>query len=122
MSRLAEFPVGGIASPGRLRSAGCRGQANVISIHRHCRLSVAMTKQWKAAVHQASVAALQDLLTAGADIDARDEHGQTALMLSALAGHTDVVKFLIEHGAALDHTAKFGLSALMLAVINGHVE
>jgi uncharacterized protein len=83
-----------------------------------------MTKEWKAAVQQASLADLQHLVTAGADIDidARDEYGQTALMLSAVAGNTNVVKWLIDHGAMLDHTAKYGLSALMLAVVNGHVQ
>ena len=81
-----------------------------------------MTKEWKSAVHQGSLDELQRLLTGGADIDARDEHGQTALMLSVVAGHVDVVTWLIDHSAMLDHRAKYGLSALMLAVINGHVE
>jgi uncharacterized protein len=65
---------------------------------------------------------LERLLTAGADIDARDRYGQTALMLAASQGSAFVVGWLIENGAALDHTAKYGLSALMLAVIRGHVD
>ena len=81
-----------------------------------------MTREWEDAVRHGSIDALQRLLTSGADINARDEHGQTALMLAALEGHGDVIGWLVERGAALDHTAKYGLSALMLAVIRGHVD
>lgn len=80
-----------------------------------------MTLQWKSAVHRGSVDELERLLTAGADIDARDDHGQTALMLAAAKGHDHVVEWLVERGATLDITSKYGLSALMLAVVNGRV-
>jgi uncharacterized protein len=62
------------------------------------------------------------VLASGADIDACDGYGQTALMLAAREGHAKVVEWLVEHGAALDHTAKYGLSALMLAVIAGRTD
>src|SRR5262245_10374188 len=78
-----------------------------------------MTAEWKAAVKAGRADALRTLLDAGADVDARDEHGQTALMNASRDGHTEVVRLLIERGADLDHTAKYNLSALMLAVING---
>jgi ankyrin repeat protein len=81
-----------------------------------------MTQDWEDAVRRGSVDQLQRLLAGGADIDARDRHGQTALMLAAMNGDTPIVGWLIEHDAELDHTAKFGLSALMLAVVHGHVE
>jgi ankyrin repeat protein len=77
---------------------------------------------WETATEASDVGALQDLLLKGADIDARDRHGQTALMIASHRGHTDVVRFLIEHDADLNHTAKYHLSALMLAVIGGHEE
>jgi uncharacterized protein (DUF924 family) len=81
-----------------------------------------MTKVWEDAIGRGDVDAVRDLLRRGIDADARDRHGQTALMLAAHAGHRDVVAALVEHGAALDVTAKFGLSALMLAVVAGHPE
>jgi uncharacterized protein len=81
-----------------------------------------MTQEWNDAVRPGSLDELQRLAAAGAAVDARDEHGQTALMLAAVNGHAGVVDWLVEHGAALDHTAKYGLSALMLAVVNGHVD
>jgi ankyrin repeat protein len=66
------------------------------------------------------VQALSAILAEGADVDARDRFGQTALMLAALHGHLEAVRLLVEFGADLDVTAKFGLSATMLAVVNHH--
>ncbi len=75
---------------------------------------------WEEAASRGDVAALERWLAAGTDIDARDAHGQTALMLAALEGHERTVAFLADRGAALDHTSKYHLTALMLAVIRGH--
>jgi len=63
-----------------------------------------------------------DLLERGADVDARDRHGQTALMLAAHAGHRELVEALLARRANLNTTAKYGLSALMLALVAGHAE
>lgn len=71
---------------------------------------------------EADVAAIRQMLAAGADVDARDGHGQTAVMRAAHLGHLAVVQALVEAGAALDVTAKYGLSALMLAIVAGHAD
>jgi uncharacterized protein len=81
-----------------------------------------MTSEWRDAVRRGSVDELERLLASGADIDARDKHGQTALTLAAREGRAESVAWLVGHGATLDVTAKYGLSALMLAVVNGHVD
>lgn len=81
-----------------------------------------MTPEWQEAVRRGAVTELAALLSRGADIDARDRHGQTAVMLAAMAGDARVVEFLAIHGADLDHTAKFGLSAVMVAALRGHAE
>jgi len=81
-----------------------------------------MHKEWRIAVETADLAAIDAQLASGAAINARDEHGQTALMNAARDGQTAVVRLLVERGAALDHHAKYGLTALMLAVIRGHLE
>ena len=78
-----------------------------------------MTADWKTAIKSGDLARLEALLAEGADIDGRDEHGQTGLMNAARDGQTPVVRWLVAHGADLNHTAKYHLSALMLAVING---
>ena len=79
-----------------------------------------MRTDWKEAAKRGDAPFLAAEIFAGADIEALDRFGQTALMLSALYGHLDAVQTLIDAGANLDVTAKWGLSATMLAVINHH--
>ena len=74
---------------------------------------------WESAVERGDAGEIRDLLERGADPDARDRYGQTALMRAARDGHDELARALIEAGAALDVTAKYGLSALMLAALNG---
>lgn len=81
-----------------------------------------MTAEWERAVRHGDVSDLRRLLGAGADVNARDERGQTALMIAAHRGQPDVVRELLGAGAALNHAAKYGLTAVMGAVIDGHAE
>ena len=81
-----------------------------------------VTQEWENAVRHGDLVALARLIEAGADIDAKNQQGQTGLMLSARDGRVDVARLLVDRGADLNHTAKFHLSALMLAVINGRME
>ena len=81
-----------------------------------------MTREWRLALEAADLAAIDALLTAGADINARDQHGQTALMNAATNGQIEVVRLLADRGADLNHRAKYGLTAAMLAVVRGHVD
>jgi ankyrin repeat protein len=78
--------------------------------------------EWQQALGGGDLDTLNRLLTAGADINAADQHGQTSLMIAAHDGQTAVVKFLVDGGADLNRTAKHNLSALMLAVLGGHLQ
>ena len=49
-----------------------------------------------------SLALIQLLLQRGADINARDSLGQTALYESITADHTDIALYLVQHGAKAD--------------------
>ncbi|HEY7628873.1 MAG TPA: ankyrin repeat domain-containing protein [Ilumatobacteraceae bacterium] len=69
---------------------------------------------WEHGSRSGDLDQLKRMARAGHDINAKDRHGQTALMNAA---RTDIVEWLVGKGAELDHTAKFHLSALMLAVI-----
>lgn len=77
-----------------------------------------MKVNWKAAIRQGDLSQIRLLLDQDADINSKDEHGQTAVMRASLWGQTAVVTLLAGRGADLNVTAKFNLSALMLAVIN----
>jgi ankyrin repeat protein len=81
-----------------------------------------MNADWEDAIKRANVQLVLDLLGRGADVNALDRYGQTALMRAAHAGHRELVETLIAQGADLNITAKHGLSALMLAVIAEHAE
>jgi uncharacterized protein len=80
-----------------------------------------MRPEWKQACEAGDVERIGALIDAGFDPNARDEHGQTALMNAAKHGHEPVVRLLIDRGADLDHHAKFGFTALMLAIVNMRV-
>jgi ankyrin repeat protein len=81
-----------------------------------------MDTVWEKAIKQGEIQVVLDLIERGAGLNARDSHGQTALMLAAHGGHREIVATLIGQRADLNVTAKFGLSALMLAIVAGHLE
>ena len=81
-----------------------------------------MEKDWERAIHSGDVGWVRSLIEHGLEINSKDRHGQTGLMLAAMKGHTEIVRLLVENKAELNHTAKYHLSALMLAVINNHIE
>ncbi len=79
-----------------------------------------MNATWEEAVRRGDVQAVREMLGAGSDVDSRDRHGQTALMLAAHHGYRELVGALVEAGADLNVTAKYNLTALMLAIVAGH--
>jgi len=67
---------------------------------------------------------VRKLLDEGADVNASERHGLTALMLAVRGvpwtqGHTDVVKLLLENGAVVDAKDNFGWTALSWAARGG---
>ncbi len=70
-----------------------------------------MNTDWEEAVVQGDAAKVNLLLARGVDVNARDSHGQTALMRAALKGDYRLAGILVEHGADLDVTAMYNLSA-----------
>ena len=61
-------------------------------------------------------------LTAGADADARDRSGWTALMYAADKGYTLMIAPLLAAGADPDARAADGATALFIAALHGHAE
>lgn len=62
------------------------------------------------------------LLACGADAQAIDDDGNTALWFACLAGAPAVVHRLTQAGAGVDHTNHAGLSCLMQAGASGWLE
>lgn len=61
-------------------------------------------------------------LRMGADINAKNNDGRTALHVAAALGHLDIVKELIERGADIEAKNPLGRTALLLATINDQVQ
>ena len=58
---------------------------------------------------------IRDLLDAGADINARDNKGKTALMFATVNGYQLVVQTLVDSGADVNSLDKEGNTALIMA-------
>ncbi len=72
------------------------------------------------AVLAGDVNALKAALEAGADVNARDARGWTALMHAANKGYAPMVESLIEAKAEVDARAADGATALFMAAAHGH--
>ena len=69
-----------------------------------------------------SLEEIKELLKKGADVNASNKYGDTALMIASEKGHMDVVKCLAECGVDVNASNKYGRTALMVAAIWGQIE
>ena len=72
------------------------------------------------AVEQGNLAWTYRLLAMGADINVRNEAGQTPLMRAAAKGYADMVQILIQNGADPRLENKRGESAMTIALLKGY--
>jgi len=67
---------------------------------------------------------MEMLIANGADVDERDVHGYTPLLLAIQEGHTDIAKVLITNGADVNTRAASDggedVTPLYLSIILGH--
>jgi ankyrin repeat protein len=61
------------------------------------------------------IEAVEAFIEQGVDLNARNERGAHALMLSAFGGHTRIAELLVDNGADVGLTDQGGFNALMLA-------
>ena len=62
------------------------------------------------------------LLEKGADVNAEDDYGITALMCASENGHTEIVSMLLEKGADVHAKDNDGTTALMFAHQEGYTD
>jgi hypothetical protein len=74
-----------------------------------------LIKAVKRGVLRAPVSYVQSILDKGADVNARDEDGNTALIIAVSFGGRDVVEMLLRRGADANARNKSGETALMAA-------
>lgn len=68
------------------------------------------------------LASIQQLLSSGADINARDGSGITPLLMAASLGSHTVVSFLLAHSPDVPAITLYGETALHLAARYGHMK
>lgn len=73
-------------------------------------------------VKKGDVPAVQQLLAGGADVNARNDEGDTLLMLAAYAGKLPMVQALIAAGADVNACAERGWTALTRTVYNADLK
>lgn len=74
------------------------------------------------AASQGRTTEVQTLLAGGADANASDKNGGTALMMASAKGHTETVKALLKAGADANAKDQFGQTALMYAAGHGYAD
>ncbi|KAM4840919.1 ankyrin repeat domain-containing protein 29 isoform 3-T3 [Thomomys bottae] len=73
------------------------------------------------AARRGNLALLKLLLNSGrVDVDCRDSHGTTLLMVASYAGHIDCVRELVLQGADINLQRESGTTALFFAAQQGH--
>jgi len=67
-------------------------------------------------------AEVKRLIEEGADVNAKDNNGWTALMIASEAGKEEIANWLIEAGADVSAQDNDGFTAFMIALFSGHRE
>ncbi|XP_078461449.1 uncharacterized protein LOC144726528 [Lampetra planeri] len=70
--------------------------------------------------HELDVGFLSSLIGSGANVNTKDQYGQTALHTAAQAGHLDAARFLVERGAHVDEPDTNGRTPLHVAAALDH--
>ena len=74
------------------------------------------------AADKGDINTVRALLNIGADVNAKNRQGRTALIAAAESGHTNTVKLLLENGADVNAKDIYGETALIRAAKKGHTK
>ena len=72
------------------------------------------------AIKEGDIQAVKQHLATGTDVDAKDEHGGTALYSAAVVGHNEIAELLINKGADVRVKNKASFTPLHEGAYNGH--
>ncbi|HIA62384.1 MAG TPA: ankyrin repeat domain-containing protein, partial [Planctomycetaceae bacterium] len=95
--------------------------ASAVALLVGCGPQSAGVSLWEAS-RNGNVKLIKQHLAAGADVNAKDEDGNTPLHEAAGAGHKEIVELLIKAGADIDAPDQDGASPLQRANKGGHKE
>lgn len=85
----------------------------------YAQLHALLSQPLHAAAFQGDGAKLEALLQSGAEVDAGDSHGATALMVAAMSGHLEALQILLDRDADIQAQDKDGNTALWYAELGG---
>ena len=74
------------------------------------------------AVDLRNIEAVKQYITAGTDVNTKDEDGRTALHLAASNGHTEIAKLLLANNADVNVIDAVGQTPLIIAVARGQMK
>jgi ankyrin repeat protein len=77
---------------------------------------------WPTLAATASPEAIRAALDGGAEIDATDTQGRTAILIAAKANRLDIVRLLIDAGADIDIQDQINLNPFLWGCISGNLE
>ncbi len=80
------------------------------------------TKELVSAMEDFSFDKMSDALEKGADVNAKDMYGSTALILACRYGYTDMARLLIKKGADVNAKNRWNETALKGACYNGNMD
>lgn len=80
------------------------------------------TEQLLSATRSNDVKTVKLLLENGADVNAKETNGNTALMSAAWRGYVEIIRLLLEKGADVNAKDTKGITALMCAAAQGHTK
>ena len=93
---------------------------------RHLNRSTAsfeMANDFLQAIENGDVPKVREFISAGVDINAEDDDGETALLTSSWSGNKEIVELLLANGADVNYeTDAYFYTALMRASGQGHTE
>ena len=70
------------------------------------------------AVENNDIDGVKEALSLGADVNAVDDYGNTALISACMWGYTNIVELLLEYGADINIKNNKGLTALGILKVN----